>query len=82
MLTWPVVATSQPTSHEGELGKTPMAHLLVYAIERQLTGLLAVGEPGHEPTRIRLARGVPVKVKVGDRYALFGEMLVEAGAID
>jgi hypothetical protein len=76
------VALGPPSSQEGELGKTPMAHLLVYAVERQLTGVLCVGEVGREPTRIRLARGVPVKIKVGDGFAMFGEMLIEARAID
>ena len=31
---------------------------------------------------VRLVRGVPVKVRPGDRHALLGEMLIEAGAID
>ena len=31
---------------------------------------------------VRLVRGAPVKVRPGDRHALLGEMLVEAGAID
>ncbi|HVY48028.1 MAG TPA: hypothetical protein VHB21_19205, partial [Minicystis sp.] len=70
------------TAHEGALGKTPIAHLLVYAMERQLTGVLFVAPVGAAAeTAVRLARGVPVKVRSGDGYALLGRMLVEAGAI-
>jgi hypothetical protein len=67
---------------EGELAKTPFAHLLVYALDRRLTGVLFLKQPDGVEHVVRLARGVPVKVRPGDRYALLGEMLVEAGAID
>jgi hypothetical protein len=67
---------------EGELGRTPLAHLLVYALDRRLSGALFLCEREGMTHVVRLVRGVPVKVRPGDRYALLGEMLVEAGAID
>jgi hypothetical protein len=73
-------ADTQPTA-EGDLGRTPFAHLLVYALERRLTGALFLTEPSGAEHVIRLARGAPVKARPGDQYMLLGEMLVEAGAL-
>lgn len=67
---------------EGDLGRTPLSHLLVYALDRRLTGALFLTQADGVEHVVRLARGVPVKVRPGDRHALLGQMLVEAGAID
>jgi hypothetical protein len=67
---------------EGELARTPLAHLLVHALDRRLTGALFLAPPEGEEHVVRLNRGVPVKVRPGDRFALLGELLIEAGAID
>ncbi|APR79399.1 Integral membrane protein [Minicystis rosea] len=67
---------------EGDLGRSPIAHLLVYALDRRLTGALFLTTPDGAKHVVRLARGIPVKVRPGDAYALLGGMLVEAGAID
>jgi hypothetical protein len=67
---------------EGELARTPLAHLLVYALDRRLTGVLFLAPPKGEEHVVRLSRGVPVKVRPGDQFALLGELLIEAGAID
>ncbi len=69
-------------SAEGELARTPIAHLLVYALDQALTGALFLSPPEGAEHVVRLVRGVPVKVRPGDRWALLGEMLIEAGAID
>ena len=70
-------------SAEGELGRTPLAHQLVYAMDHRLSGRVLFLTPPDGPTHVvRLVRGAPVKVRPGDRHALLGEMLVEAGAID
>ncbi|MDC3953545.1 hypothetical protein [Polyangium jinanense] len=70
-----------PTA-EGDLGRTPFAHLLVYALDKQLTGALFLREASGIEHAIRLEAGAPVKVRPGDGHAMLGEMLVEAGAID
>ncbi len=70
-----------PTA-EGDLGRTPFAHLLVYALDKQLTGALFLHEASGVKHAIRLEVGAPVKVRPGDGYALLGQMLVDAGAID
>lgn len=71
-----------PATAEGDLARTPFAHLLVYAADRRLTGVLFLKEPSGIEHVVRLARGAAVKVRPGDRHALLGEMLVEAGAVD
>ncbi|MDI1443747.1 hypothetical protein [Polyangium sp. 6x1] len=70
-----------PTA-EGDLGRTPFAHLLVYVLDKQLTGALFLREASGVEHAIRLEAGAPVKVRPGDGHAMLGEMLVEAGAID
>ncbi len=76
----PMGADLPPTA-EGELSRTPLAHLLVYALDRRLTGVLFFRETSGVEHVVRLARGAPVKTRPGDRFALLGEMLVEAGAV-
>lgn len=71
-----------PATAEGDLGRTPFAHLLVFAIDRRLGGELFLTEPSSCTHVVRLVQGVPVKVKPGDGYALLGQLLVEAKAID
>ncbi|UQA62140.1 tetratricopeptide repeat protein [Polyangium aurulentum] len=70
-----------PTA-EGDLGRTPFAHLLVYVLDKQLTGALVLREPSGAEHRVRLEAGAPVKVHPGDGYARLGELLVDAGVID
>jgi len=65
----------------GELRSTPFAHILVYAVDRGLTGALFLEEPAGARHVVSFARGVPVKVRPGDGYALLGKLLIEAGVI-
>ncbi|EYF02364.1 hypothetical protein [Chondromyces apiculatus] len=58
-----------------------MAHLLVYAADRQLTGAMSLTEPGGAEHVIQFVRGAAVKVRPGDDYALFGQLLVEDGLV-
>jgi hypothetical protein len=69
------------TVYEGELARTPFAHLLVYAFDHRLTGALFLKEPLGTQHVVSFERGAPVKVRPGDGYALLGRLLVEAGAI-
>ncbi|MEP7121327.1 MAG: hypothetical protein ABJE95_10475 [Byssovorax sp.] len=80
------MGSDTPATAEGDLARTPFAHLLVYAVDRRLTGALFLREPpiaGASPIEhvVRLARGTPVKVRPGDGFARLGELLVEAGAL-
>lgn len=70
-----------PTA-EGDLGRTPFAHLLVYAADQQLTGALFLHVPDGVMHSVRLECGRPVKVQMGDAFARLGTLLIEAGIID
>ena len=80
------MGSDTPATAEGDLARTPFAHLLVYAVDRRLTGALFLREPptaGASPVEhvVRLARGTPVKVRPGDNFARLGELLVESGVL-
>ncbi|MFO0755643.1 MAG: hypothetical protein U0359_04095 [Byssovorax sp.] len=76
------MANDTPATAEGDLGRTPFAHLLVYALDKRLTGAMFLTEPGSEaPHVVRFIAGAAVKMRPADRYALLGEMLVEAGLL-
>ncbi len=78
-----------PATAEGDLARTPFAHLLVYAVDRRLTGALFLCEPSpvngapveHVEHVVRFDRGTPVKVRPGDGFSRLGQMLVEGGAL-
>ncbi len=88
-------AAGQPTA-EGELGQTPFAHLVVYAMERKLTGTLQLEEQrpsspsgsgpaaSSEPDihRLTFVRGAPAKIKPADPFARLGRLLTDEGLID
>jgi hypothetical protein len=75
------MAADHLATAQGDLGRTPLSHLFVYAIDRRLTGALFFREPSGVEHVVQLSRGAPVKMRPGDAYALLGEMLVEAGAV-
>jgi len=66
---------------EGMLERTPLAHLLVYAADKRLTGAMVFHEPGGAEHVVQLSKGAAVKVRPGDQYAMFGEILVEDGLV-
>lgn len=70
-----------PATAEGDLDRTPFAHLLVYAVERQLTGAMFLTEPSGTEHIVRFVRGMPVKVRPSDGFARFGELLLEESLI-
>ncbi|WP_438009170.1 hypothetical protein WME89_11035 [Sorangium sp. So ce321] len=70
-----------PATAEGDLERTPFAHLFVYAVEHRLTGALILLEPTGAQHTVRIVRGFPVKVRPSDGYARFGELLLEEGLI-
>jgi hypothetical protein len=66
---------------EGDFHKTPLPHLLVYIADRRLTGALFLKEPQGTEHVVRFEWGAPVRVAPGDHFAMFGELLVEAGIV-
>src|SRR5262249_24390386 len=66
---------------QGDLGRTPLGHLFVYALDKRLSGALVFCEPSGVEHVVLLSRGAPIKIRPGDGYALLGEMLIEAVAV-
>ena len=69
-----------PTA-QGSLEATPLGHLLVYGLDRLLTGTLVLEEPTGERHAIYFDEGGPAKAKVQDPVLYLGRVLVEQNAI-
>jgi hypothetical protein len=65
----------------GSLEQTPLAHLLVTALDRRATGTLVLEEPSGERHGLYFEAGLPRKVKTAAPVIHLGELLVQGGAI-
>jgi tetratricopeptide (TPR) repeat protein len=65
----------------GTLAKTPLTNLLIYCLDRSLSGTLVLQSPEDVRHAIYFQRGVPAKVRTGDHVALLGRVLVEMGFV-
>lgn len=65
----------------GTLQATPFGHLLVYLLDRGLTGTLVLEEPSGDKHAIWFEAGAPAKVKTGKPVTYLGQVLVEQRAI-
>jgi len=68
-------------SATGNLAKTPVPELLVYALDRSLEGTLVLEEPDGKKSAIYFQNGAPAKAKTADAVAYLGQVLVEQGSI-
>jgi curved DNA-binding protein CbpA len=73
---------AQQAQATGTLGATPIANLLVYALDRKLSGTLVIEDHRARKSAIAFRAGAPVKVKIPDSVALLSEVLVKMGALD
>jgi curved DNA-binding protein CbpA len=71
----------KPTA-TGTLQATPVAHLLVYMLDRRLDGTLVVETPLHERSAFWFEKGAPAKAKTAQPVIHLGRLLLEMGAID
>jgi DnaJ domain len=65
----------------GNLQATPFGHLLVYLLDRGLTGSLVLEEPTGEKHAVWFETGAPAKVKTATPVTYLGQVLVEQRAI-
>jgi len=72
---------AQPTA-TGTLQATPLAHLLVYALDRELDGTLVFEAADGGRSALLLEGGSPSKVKTAEPVIYFGRLLLEMGVID
>ena len=69
----------------GSLGKKPLAHLLIYALDRRLTGtfeLVSDGAEGPTSAHIVVTEGQILRVGTSDPVTYLGHVLYELGFID
>jgi curved DNA-binding protein CbpA len=66
---------------EGNLQATPFGHLLVYLLDRGLTGSLVLQEATGDKHAIWFETGAPAKVKTARPVTYLGQVLVEQRAI-
>jgi curved DNA-binding protein CbpA len=75
----------EPTA-QGVLAKTPLAHLIVYCLERKLKGALILRPEGNDDNAaadvLTLVDGCPAKIRISDSIEHLGRVLLELGAID
>lgn len=72
---------SRPTA-QGNLEKTPLVHLLVYMLDRALTGTLMLVGDGAATNFIYLDRGVPSKARTHHAVAPLDRVLTEMNQLD
>jgi tetratricopeptide (TPR) repeat protein len=70
-----------PTS-SGQLARTPLPHLLVYAHDRQLTGTFEFRAPDASQATLLMLQGRPAKARLSAQPIYLGQVLLELGAID
>ena len=70
-----------PTS-SGQLARTPLPHLLVYAHDRQLTGTFEFRAPDASTAAVLMLQGRPAKAKLSAQAIYLGQVLLELGVID
>ena len=70
----------QPTA-SGTLAKTPFPHLLLYLMEKQLTGSIEVMAPDGERATILILEGFPSKVRTSEPTSYLSNVLLEAGLV-
>jgi len=71
----------RPTA-TGTLRQRPLSHVLLYALDRELTGTLVLESPDGSRSAISLRAGAPVKARAAAPVVVLGQLLLEMGAID
>ncbi|WP_437578443.1 DnaJ domain-containing protein [Sorangium sp. So ce887] len=70
-----------PTA-EGALARTPLVHLLVYMLDRRLTGTTCFTDPGGVRHGIFFSDGVPAKIWTGTIIAPLDRVILDLGLLD
>lgn len=76
-----VAAPSRAPTARGKLASSPVPHVLVYMLDRELSGSVVFGASSDADT-VAFASGVPVKARISAPAPLLGELLVEGGHLD
>jgi curved DNA-binding protein CbpA len=69
-----------PTA-SGTLAATPLGHLLIYALDRRLTGSVVFEEPDHKKHAVYFLGGAPAAARNASVVAPLGELAIERGVL-
>jgi tetratricopeptide (TPR) repeat protein len=76
-------STNRPApTASGTLAKTPLLHLLLYAMDKKLTGTMELFAPDKRNVAVLFAEGEPSKVRTSEPVAYLGRVLHELGHVD
>src|SRR4051812_24419249 len=70
-----------PPTAQGTLAKTPFPHLLLYVLERQLTGSIELTAPSGERATVLVLEGFPSKARTTESVAYLGDVMVDHGLL-
>jgi curved DNA-binding protein CbpA len=71
-----------PPTADGTFAKTPLVQVLIYVLERGLTGTLEITHPGGPWEMLLVIEGAPAKVRSSEPVAYLGNVLLELGLVD
>jgi tetratricopeptide (TPR) repeat protein len=74
------VPPTAPTA-QGSFAKTPFPHLLVYALERALTGTFELHVGPQSAATMLVIQGVPAKLRTSEGVHYLGDVMAELGLI-
>ena len=74
------MSSSTPTA-TGVLASRPLPELLIFVLERHLTGTLVLEDPDGRKTALYMADGSVSKIKTGEAIGRLGELLVSMNTI-
>ena len=74
--------TSNAPTASGRLDRTPLANLLVYCLDKALTGTIVLESSDGLRHAIYFRQGFAAKVRTGDGFAHLGRVLLELTLID
>ena len=77
-----VPAELPPPTAEGTFARTPFVQVLVYVLERALTGTIEIIHPGGPWASVLVLEGHPSKGRTSEPIAYLGSVLHELGYID
>jgi curved DNA-binding protein CbpA len=66
----------------GKLGATPIENLLIYVLDRKLSGTLVIEDVEQKRSAVHFEAGAPTKIKLADPEVLLSEVLVSTKRLD
>ncbi len=76
------LAAQRPSpAASGTFAKTPLLHLLIYALEKKLAGTIDIVSPDHRVASVLFVAGEPAKAHLSEPVSQLGQVLVDLGFV-